>query len=178
MDLETIRRVSLARHLYELGTSSLRSSNDLHLFAGVNLLQDAVEAFLIAVSDHVGAAVDQNTKFDKYFVLINEKIAPKELPFKLKLLRLNRIRVDSKHYGIQPARDECDRLALSVREFFDEVSSSLLGVSFSTVSAIDLLDDGEVKQIMLEAKLALEKSNHESCVINCRKAVYLEIERQ
>ena len=177
MDIETVRQVSLARHLYELGAMSLRSSNDLHLFAAVNLIQDSVEAFLIAIANHVGAEIDQNTKFDKYFVQINEKITPKELPFKLSLLRLNRVRVDSKHYGIQPARDECARLAVSIREFFDEVSNSLLGVSFSTVSAIDLLDEGETKSLLLDAKTALESGDHESCVISCRKAIYLEIER-
>lgn len=177
MDIEIIRRISLARHLYELGVSSLRSKNDIYLFPAVNLLQDSVEAFLIALSDHVNAAIDQNTKFDKYFVLINEKIAPKELPFKSKLLRLNRIRVDSKHYGIQPARDECDRLSVAVHEFFDEVSAAHLGASFSTISAIDLLKDGETKSLLLEAKADLEKGNMENCAINCRKAIFLEIER-
>lgn len=176
MDIETIRRISLARHLYQLSVSSLSSKNDLYLFAAVNLLQDAVEAFLIAVGDHVNAEIDQNTKFDKYFVLINEKIAPKELPFKNKLIRLNRIRVDSKHYGIQPARDECERVKVSVREFFDEVSSSLLGVNFSTISAIDLLDEGEMKQLLLEAKAAQEAANYEECLIACRKAMYVAVE--
>jgi len=176
MDLETVRRIALARHLNQLAVSSLRSNNDLHLFAAANLLQDAAEAFLLAVADHVGAAIDQNTKFDKYFGLINERITPKELPFKTKLLRLNRIRVDSKHYGIQPARDECDRLAVSLREFFEEVSQSTLGVVFSTVSAIDLLEDGNSKNAMLEAKAALEAGNHPACSIACRKALYLEIE--
>jgi hypothetical protein len=69
MDIETVRRIALARHLNELAVSSLRSSNDLHLFASANLLQDAIEAFLLAVADHVGAAIDQHTGFDKYFVL-------------------------------------------------------------------------------------------------------------
>lgn len=178
MDIETIRRLSLARHLYELGSASSRSANDMHLFSAVNLFQDAVEAFLVAVADHVGATIDQNTKFDKYFVQINEKIAPKELPFKNKLLRLNRVRVDSKHYGIQPARDECSRLALMVREFFEEVSSSILGASFSTVSTIDLLNDGETKAVLLEAKNALEAGDMETCSICCRKALFLEIERK
>lgn len=178
MDLETIRRISLSRHLYQLGKSSLESPNDMHLFAAVNLLQDAVEAFLIAVADYVKAETDQNTKFDKYFVLINEKIAPKELPFKNKLLRLNRIRVDSKHYGIQPARDECDRVVVSVREFFDEVSDSVLGVSFSTVSAIDLLDTGEIKYLLLEAKTAHESGDHETCVVACRKVLYVAVENR
>ncbi len=176
MDIETVRRIALARHLNQLAVSSLRSKNDLHLFAAANLLQDAAEAFLLAVADHVGAAIDQNTKFDKYFVLINERIAPKELPFKTKLLRLNRIRVDSKHYGIQPARDECDRLAVSLREFFEEVSLSALGVVFSTVSAIDLLEDGDSKSALLEAKAALDAGDHPACSTACRKALYLEIE--
>lgn len=178
MDIETIRRLTLARHLYELGSASSRSANDIHLFSAVNLFQDAVEAFLVAVADHVGAAIDQNTNFDKYFVQINEKIAPKELPFKNKLLRLNRVRVDSKHYGIQPARDECARLALMVREFFEEVSSSILGASFSTVSAIDLLKDSETKAVLLEAKEALDAGDMGTCAICCRKALFLEIECQ
>lgn len=177
MDVEVVRRLSLARHLFELGLSSLRSSNDLQLFAAVNLLQDSVEAFLIAVAEHVGADFDQNTKFDKYFVNVDAKIAPKELPFKAKLLRLNRIRIDAKHHGIQPARDECDRVAVSTREFFDEVSRSILGVVFASVSAIDLLDNGEPKTLLLEAKTALEADKLDECVINCRKALYLEVER-
>lgn len=173
MDIETVRRIALARHLNQLAVSSLRSNNDLYLFVAANLLQDAAEAFLVAIADHVGAAVDQNTK---YFVLIDERITPKELPFKTKLLRLNRIRVDSKHYGIQPARDECDRLAVSLREFFEEVSLSVLGVVFSTVSAIDLLEDGDSKNALLEARDALDAGDYAACSIACRKALYLEIE--
>lgn len=176
MDIETVRRIALARHLNQLATSSLRSNNDLHLFASANLMQDAAEAFMLAVADHVGAGIDQNTKFDKYFVLINERIAPKELPFKTKLMRLNRIRVDSKHYGIQPARDECERLAVSLREFFEEVSLSVLGVTFSTVSAIDLLESGKSKDALLEAGAAFEAGDYAACSIACRKALFLEIE--
>lgn len=167
----------MARHLFELGVASTRSANDMHLFSAVNLLQDAVEAFLVAVADYVGATIDQNTRFDKYFVEINQKINPKELPFKSKLLRLNRVRVDSKHYGIQPARDECARFAITVREFFDEVSNSILGATFSTVSAIDLLMEGDTKIVLLEAKEALEADNYAACAIACRKALFLEIER-
>lgn len=178
MDIEVIRRISLARHLYGLAVSYLKSSNDLYLFSAVNLMQDAVEAFLLAVADHVNAQLSEKSSFDKYFVEINKSISPKELPFKTKLLRLNRIRVDSKHHGIQPAKTECDRLSLATREFFDEVSSTVLGVNFSTISTIDLLQDGEVKSTLLEAKKHLEDKDHINCSITCRKVLYLEIEQK
>jgi len=167
----------LARHLYELGLGSMKSVNDLYLFSGVNLFQDAVEAFLVAVADFVAATLAERTNFHEYFVLINKKIDPKELPFKSKLLRLNRIRIDSKHHGIQPAREECQRLALAVREFFDEVSRSILNVNFATVSTIDLLKEGETKETLLKARNELDKGDVKECAISCRKAIYLELEK-
>lgn len=166
----------LARHLYGLGASYLKPGNDLYLFSAVNLLQDSVEAFLLAVADHVGVALDEKVHFDKYFVQINARIAPAELPFKNQLLRLNRIRIDSKHHGIQPARDECDRLGVSVREFFEGVSNLVLRANFSTISTVDLLRDGEAKQVLLEAKRELENGNFSECSICCRKALYVELE--
>lgn len=175
MDIAIIRRVCLARHLFELGKASLSSVNDLYLFSAVNLLQDSVEAFLLAIADHVDANISFKTTFDQYFTLINEKIDPKELPFKPRLLRLNKIRVNSKHYGIMPSRDECEPLIVSVREFFEEVSTSILGVNFTTVSTLDLLSERDSKQYLLEAKQHLEKEEYLECAVSCRKAIYEEL---
>lgn len=175
MDIEVIRRISLARYLYELGASNLHTGNDLHLFAGVNLLQDAVEAFLVAVGEHVGAVIEPRADFDKYFTKIDQKRAP-PLPFRMALLRLNRIRIDSKHHGIQPARDECERLAVSARQFFEEVTQEVFGTSFSTVSALELLPQGPVREALLEAKIALERGDYKTLAISCRKVLYLEVE--
>lgn len=176
MKIETVRQIALARHLFELAEGSLRSKNDLHLFAAVNLAQDAIETFLVALADTLQVAFDQNTKFDRYFVLIDARIAPKELPFKSAMLRLNRLRVDSKHHGIQPARGECERLLASAREFLDEASQANLGAPFSTISAIDLLEDGDCKQFLSAAKGELNSLDYAACVISCRKALYVEIE--
>ena len=107
--------------------------------------------------------------------MISDKIKPKELPFKAKLLRLNKIRVNSKHYGIMPSREECERIIISVREFFEEVSSSVLDVNFSTVSTIDLLKDGKAKEYLLQVQKHLNDKEFEECSIFCRKAIYQEL---
>ncbi len=142
----------------------------------MNLVQDAIEAFLIALAEHIKIAFDQNTKFDKYFILIDEKIAPGKLPFKSKLLHLNRVRVNSKHHGIQPARIECERLITSAHEFMDEVSATFFGAPFASICSIDLLDETQSKAHLREAKAAIESKDYPNCLIHCRKALYLEIE--
>lgn len=177
VNIEVVRRVCLARHLYQMACTSLASANELHLFSGVNLIQDAVEAFLLAVADCVGASLDERSTFDKYFVAINEKISPRELPFKNRLLRLNKIRVASKHHGIQPSRNDCQELSLAVHEFFQEVSQSVMHVDFASLSAVDLLLEGESKDCLLEAKKAIDAKDYAACAIACRQAIYIEFEQ-
>ncbi len=40
-----------------------------------------------------------------------------------------------------------------------------------------MLKDGEVKDLLNEAKSALEGSKFDNCAISCRKAIYLELEK-
>lgn len=176
MNRSVLHKILLARRLFELSRENLSSANDLSLGIGVNLLQDAVEAFLLAVSEHVNAGVQARTPFDQYFDLINDKIKPRELPFRPRLLALNKLRVNSKHFGLAPAKSETEGLLLTVREFFEEVTKSVLGVAFATVSLIDLLRDGEAKSLLKEAEDSYLDEEYESCLVNCRKAIYVRIE--
>lgn len=177
MNIEVLNRIILARHLYELGSNASVSSNDKYLFAAINLLQDSVEAFLLALAEHVKADINPNIKFEQYFDQINKKIEPKELPFRGSLIRANKLRINSKHYGIQPDRDEVARLFITVREFFEEACNTYIEASFSTVGVVDLLNDGEVKDLLIKAKGYLEAGDFSECAINCRKAIYLELEK-
>jgi cold shock CspA family protein len=177
VDIEVVRRICLARHLYGLAKDHSSSENELYLFSTVNLLQDAVEAFLVAIADHLELSFDARTTFDQYFVKINETIDPSKLPFKPNLLRLNRIRVDSKHHGIKPAKDEVDRLVIVVNEFFEETCRAILAENFYTLSTIDLVNNGDTKQLLLEAKAQFESGALDECSISCRKAIYSEIEK-
>jgi cold shock CspA family protein len=176
-ELEVVRRISLARHLSFLASQSLKARNDLHLFSAANLMQDAIEVFLIALCDHLNVSVGTKSTFDQYFVVINGAISQKELPFKPQLLRLNKIRVASKHDGIQPDRGELGRLFVVAGEFFKIACELVLGESFSTLSTIDLLNPGESKDAALTAKGALDAADPVTCVIECRKAIYLELEQ-
>ena len=61
---EVLNRILLYKYLLSISKQTLKSNNDLKLFAIMNLLQDSLEAFLIASVDHVDTAINSNTKFD------------------------------------------------------------------------------------------------------------------
>lgn len=176
MERSTINKILSSRYLFTLATENLKTDQGIKLSAGVNLMQDSVELFLLAVGEFLDANITTNTGFDKYFELINKKIAPKELPFRSRLNSLNKLRVNFKHYGIQPAQDEVKQLSIAVREFFEEVSMSIFGNKFAAFSLIDLLKDGEVKELLKEAEKYFDEQNYIECLISCRKALYSEIE--
>lgn len=176
MTKSILHKLLLARRLYELGRENLSSANDLSLAIGVNLLQDSVEAFLLAISEHLNAGVTTGTNYDKYFELINSKISPKELPFRSRLVALNKLRVNSKHYGLTPAQSEVQGLAVTVREFLDEMTRSIIGLSFATISLIDLVRDGEVKELLKAGEEAFESGDFGACLVYCRKAVFVQVE--
>jgi hypothetical protein len=54
MTKSILHKLLLARRLYDLARENLSSANDLSLAIGVNLLQDSVEAFLLAVRKERG----------------------------------------------------------------------------------------------------------------------------
>jgi hypothetical protein len=97
-----IKRLTLARYFYRLAADNARADREVTTFAAINLLQDSVEFFLLAALEHLDAEVKGRTTFEQYLDSIDARIDPKKLPFRAKLLQLNKVRVNAKHHGIRP----------------------------------------------------------------------------
>jgi hypothetical protein len=65
---------------------------------------------------------------------------------------------------------------VTVRELFDEIAQAVLGLPFATVSLIDLVRDGDAKELLRAAEDSFRTGDFESCLINCRKAIFTRIE--
>jgi len=178
MNKSTLNKLLLARSLFHLAKENISSTSGIRLSISCNLLQDAVECFLLALSEHINAGVGQRTDFDKYFEQINQKIAPRELPFKLRLISLNKLRVNVKHYGLEPAKAELEPMLTTVWEFFDEVTRTDFGKDFATISLLDMLRDSEQKTLLKQAESAFEEGMYADCLILCRKAIFVKFEWQ
>ncbi len=175
MNEHVVRMVRLARRAFLLSRQQVASVRELDLCLGVNLLQDAVEMFLLAVAEHVGAASKKNSTFDACLEGIRSKTG-RDLPFSTRLLALNKLRVNVKHYGIVPDRAEAESFVAVAAEFFEEVSVTLLGRSFSAISLIDLIRFDDKREIMQRAHAAYDDGRFADCLIECRKAIFLAVE--
>lgn len=170
-----VKKVELARAFLGLAQDAARSQNDFNLYVATNHLQDATEIFLFAVAEHLGVSLREKAGFDGYFDQINAKV-PKELPFRPRLNALNKTRVSSKHFGVQPERKEVLAFAVVVSEFFEEVSRSVIGVDFGRISLVHLIDKENIRQALKAATDAFVEGRYGDSLVETRKAFYHEFE--
>jgi hypothetical protein len=72
-----------SRHLYYLAEQNIRSQQTSSLFAGINLLQDAVEAFLWAAATYKHCAAGRDrVEIHQLLDGVNNAISPHSLPFR------------------------------------------------------------------------------------------------
>lgn len=172
---DVVRKVELARSFFGLARSASRSPHDLNLYVSVNHLQDAVEIFLFAVADHLTVSLKEKGGFDGYFESINARTGG-QLPFRPRLNALNKTRVNSKHYAVQPDRREVQEFVTVSEEFFIEVSRSLLGVEFDQISLVHLISRQKICVALENAQQAFAEKRYKDALIETRKAFYHEFE--
>ena len=178
LQITVVRRLVLSRYILSLGLQHERGPQEASRFTAINLLQDAIELFLLAAADHLNIGIGKSETFDQYIVKIAGKISPKELPLRVPIVQLNKARVAAKHDGLIPSPDDLARHALVAREFVEEASRVLFDKEFHCISLVDLITEGKAKEHCAAAETAYEAGEYVNCLIECRKALFLEFEKR
>jgi hypothetical protein len=166
----------LARYLFGQAEDAARSHREVAAFAAINQMQDAIEIFFLAGADHLNADIGRRTEFEQYIDKINEKLS-EPLPFRQRLIEINKVRVLSKHNGVPPNPTELTGYLVEARRFFEEGCQLIFGRSFWIISLIELLPDGETRLCVTEAEKFYHEGQYHRCLVECRKVIYIEIEQ-
>jgi hypothetical protein len=142
-------------------------------------MQDAVEAFLWAAGTYKSVLDRERPDIHQIFDAVSVSLNPQMLPFRHAITQLNRLRVNSKHYGISPDRKEAQRLLVDMAEFLREATALVFRCDFWTISLINLLSEDlqSVKYWLRRAEQDLRERSFQDCLIHCRYALYLEFEQ-
>ena len=172
-----VHRLVAVRHLLHLASEQVLSRRSVAAIAAINLLQDAVEIFLLAAADHLQAIVPDRAPFVDLIRLVDEKLGPNQaLPFNARLRAINRMRVASKHAAIPPNLQELDRSLLAAREYFDEACRRVFGQPIWSIAASDEITRNDVREHVKTAEKAFSEKDYKSALVSIRRAFYIAFE--
>lgn len=161
-----LHQVVLCRALYAEAETYLSRNDGVHVGLAVSIAQDAVELFLRAVMKDrpvPGQKIpDEFIKCMDYIDAAANQDENKHVPFRAKLIELNKARVNFKHYGLVPDKGDSRRLLGYVQDFFDVAAERFFDVRFSDLSVSDLVKSKAVRDRLKQAERGLRDDELES----------------
>jgi hypothetical protein len=149
----------LSKRLFLEGRDYSRRGDPVSCGLAISLFQDSVELYLWALIKEQNISVKENSGFTKYLDAIEEKQVT--IPFRAKLLDLNKARVNFKHYGILPATEEAIKYLAYTEDFLKDAMEAHFSIDYDTLSIVDLVIYGDVREelkaverLRIESKLA------------------------
>ncbi len=89
--------------------------------------------------------------FMQYWGALKHKLQ-ESLPQEESMRRLNKSRVDLKHYGILPSKLDIEGFRASASNFLQESTPLIFSIEFDSISLVDLVQSEEVRTTLREAK--------------------------
>lgn len=159
-----IRRLSIAKYLFQLGWNQSQQPESI-AFSSILSFHDAIEIFLKLAAEKENIK-SENFRFLEYW----DKIST--LTLKESMRHLNERRVNLKHKGILPAKQDLEISRVNVTDFFNQNTQNVFGISFPEVSLINLVSYASVRSFLELAQNKLDHGQMDDCVENSAYAFY------
>jgi hypothetical protein len=143
------RRLAFIRYLHHLGNDQAHLPEP-QSSASILMFHDAVEAFLLLTGEHFGVPLGE---FEKYWQAL--KVATGvDLPIRQGMKRLNKLRVNLKHYGGRPDQETIDQVRSDTASFFQEATPLVFSLDYATVSMADVISHLRARDLVRQAEHA------------------------
>lgn len=155
VDETTIERLAFIKHLHRQAEEISRQPQP-HSSTAILGFHDSVELFLALASEEVGAG--NKYHFMEYWEEI-KKNSDTELTQKASMKRLNKARVNLKHYGNRPNDNDIESYRANVRSFFEENTKKIFGVEYSDITLVDLIQFDNARQKSDDAEANIDNND-------------------
>jgi hypothetical protein len=156
-----IRRLALIRYLYNV---AVQQSGQPEPFGLVSILafHDCIELFLQLASEQLNVS-KQGRNFVDYPKVLQSKMG-RELEAVESLSRLNKSRVDFKHYGILPSRLDIEGFRGNTSNFFEANTPMIFGIEFHSISMGELIHNQELCKLIKKAESYFAKGSYRKAI--------------
>ena len=150
MEQTFIQRLSFIKYLFSIGYSQSQQPEPLY-GAAILSFHDSVELFLQLSIEKLDVS-KTNQNFMDYWDAIDAKLKTGTLSQKESMRRLNKARVNLKHYGIIPSKLDIESFRVITSAFFNENCQLIFQVDFDTVSLIDIVKFERSRELLKKAQ--------------------------
>lgn len=161
---KAIKRLAFIKYLYSVGVEESRRAEPF-CWASILTFHDAIELFLALASEFLDLDIRlRDIKFMEYWSLLNPILQEKgkgALTQKMAMEKLNKARVDFKHYGNPPSKSSIEDFRASATNFFEENTSIVFNVDFSDISLIELVECETARRSLEEAQEKINENKIE-----------------
>ena len=168
-----ISQLLLSKRLYIFGSNYVESPDPISAGMAISLFQDSIEIFCWSVLKELDAQVKEGTPFTSFFDLVEKAPKNKEskkLPFKAKILELNKARVNFKHYGNLPDISEAKKFKKYTEEFLRVSFNDFFKSDFDSISLSQLIPFDDIRFSVESAEKALLSQNVKESACELAKA--------
>lgn len=171
-----IDKLIVARTLYQFTQILSKSEDKYSASAALIILQDAYELVLTAAYDKLfDTSVPEKIKFDDLHKNVIEKIGG--IAFSQEMYGMNKARVNTKHYGVLSEPTTTLNFVNISTQAAEKICQTVFNKSFYDIGLLDLISDCESKEFLLKARKLMDKLELFSALIEIRKAIFLEFEK-
>jgi hypothetical protein len=164
-----LRRLVYAKYLLWKAGETIDSKSPLAHALGVLPLQDSAEMFLRTIADALQVALKTNCPFNAIIDAINASPNSKGIPvpYANELNRLNTIRVNFKHHGIEPTAKDVNDCRRDTERFAGDGLRIYLGQSLDELSLALLVRHRQVQKGIKDAEGLFAKDDHDGATRVC-----------
>lgn len=150
IDEAKMRRLAMIQYMYMLAVDQSQQPEPLNMVS-ISNFHDSVEHFLVLASEYLNAGKTGENMMG-YWAAINQKLPSRDLGQRDSMERLNKARVNWKHYGILLPTVEIDDFKTNVGNFFRENTPKVFGLAFELISMSALVQNEEVRDRLLKSE--------------------------
>lgn len=158
-----VEQLTLSKRLFLNGVYHSEANDPVSSGMAISMFQDSVEVFIWSLLKDLDAQLKEHEPFIKYFDKVAEapnNIDKKTLPFRAKMLELNKARVNFKHYGNLPDPSEAIKFQAYTKNFLIESFRDFCSVDFEYLSLADLIVFSDVKKQLKESERLISESDY------------------
>ena len=146
--------------------------------SGLIVLQDALEHIFLSCLIELGVDEKKSIENFSFDQLIGELKTKDIRVVKSGTLKaLNKQRVIIKHYGQVSDPSTVANYYQVAQYAVNKILKQVIGKTLQEISLHELIQNNEVKGYLSEAATALEDEKYDQAIVNVRKAVFIEIEK-